>query len=260
MRSGYTKEHLAFFRLHYPKMSVVELTAAFNAKFDLDKSAIAIKSQVKANGIKCGRKKGNKTGSKLFTLEQIDWITEHYKYLVLPHLSQAFNYFFKPERTQAQIKTYIHNNGVLSGRTGCFEKGHVNWNAGTKGLTSANKNSFKPGEKPKNSKPLGHERIDKRDGTILIKVAEPNPYTPAKTRYKAKAVVVWEKHNGPKPKGHAITFRDNNNQNCEYENLMLLTKRELLQINRNGHGKVEPELKDTVKALADLQIKQFELR
>jgi len=142
---------------------------------------------------------------------------------------------------------------------GRFKKGNKPWNAGTKGqgLTGANKTSFKKGNVPPNRKPLGSERICSKDGYILINIAERNPHTGFPTRYKHKHVHMWEQDHGPVPKGMIVAFRDSDKLNIDPENLMLISRAELLVLNQYGYKETPDELKPSVLALAKLEVKIF---
>ena len=174
-------------------------------------------------------------------------------------LTKAFNALFGTDRTWQQTKMFVSNRGIASGRTGRFEKGHMPWNNGSKGygLTGANKRSFKKGNVPANRKPLGTERIDSEDGYILIKVAEKDPNTGFPTRYKHKHVHIWEQANGPVPKGMVVVFKDSDKINCEPENLILISRAELLNLNRHDYKHIPAELKPNVLVLAKLQVKTW---
>ena len=174
-------------------------------------------------------------------------------------LTRAFNERFGTDKTYQQIKTFISNRCIISGRTGQFEKGHTPWNKGTKGqgLTGPNKRSFKKGNVSANRKLLGTERIDSKDGYILIKVAEKDPNTGFPTRYKHKHVHIWEQANGPVPKGMVVLFKDSDKTNFEPENLMLISRAELLCLNRHAYKNMPAELKPNVLVLAKLQVKTW---
>ncbi|MCK4789229.1 MAG: HNH endonuclease [Desulfobacteraceae bacterium] len=146
-----------------------------------------------------------------------------------------------------------------SGKTGRFQAGHVPWNDGTKGqgLTGANRKSFKKGNVPANRKPLWTERVCPKDGFILMKVPERNPYTGFSTRYKHKHVYIWEQEHGPVPKGMVVAFIDGDKTNCEPENLMLISRAELLALNQHGYKNMPDELKPNVLALSKLQAKTW---
>ena len=170
-----------------------------------------------------------------------------------------FNERFGTDTTGQQIRTFVHNRRIISGRTGQFEKGHRPWNKGTKGcgLTTANKTSFKKGNVPPNRQPLGSERICSKDGFILIKILEKDPYTGFPTRYKHKHVYVWEQANGPVPKGMVVAFKDSNKTNIKIENLMLISRAELLCLNQHGYKDMPAELKPNVRVLVKLQVKTW---
>jgi hypothetical protein len=123
-----------------------------------------------------------------------------------------------------------------------------------KALTHRNRTSFKKGSVPPNRKELGTERYDPKYG-IYIKVAEKDPYTGFPTRYKPKHVVVWERNFGPVPKGMVIAFKDSDNTNCNPENLMLLTRTELLRLNGAGYKNAPQEVKPSLVALARIEAK-----
>jgi len=119
----------------------------------------------------------------------------------------------------------------------------------------ANPTSFKKGSVPANRKPIGTERIDSKDGFILVKIAEVNPHTGAPTRYKHKHVHVWEQAHGKVPAGLVVAFKDGDKQNCALDNLMLLTRAELLVLNLHGYKGMPDELRPTVLIMAKLEVK-----
>lgn len=233
------------------------VTEAFNAKFGLQKGVKAICSACKNFNIQRVRKgpgKGNGK-SRMYTPEQMQFIRDNYAGRSVAELTAMFNITFGTERTWQQIKTFVHNRGIVSGRTGQFEKGQISWNKGVKGYMGANATSFKKGSVPPNRRPLWSERIDSKYGFILIKVPERNPHTGFPTRYKHKHVWVWEQANGAVPEGHAVVFKDSNKLNCELGNLMLLTRAELLTLNLHGYKEMPIELKPTILSIAKIEAK-----
>lgn len=242
-------------------MNIRGLTTAFNKKFGSQKTEGQVKSTLKNHSIRCGRKPKDRliTRWRLFTEDQARFIRENYGGRSIAELTVLFNDRFGASRTWQQIKTFVNNRGITSGRTGHFAKGHTSWNSGTKGqgLTTANKRSFKKGTIPPNRNPLGTERICSKDGFILIKIAEKNPYTGFPTRYKHKHVYIWEQANGPAPKGMVVAFIDGDKTRCELDNLMLISRAELLNLNRYGYKDMPAELKPSVLALSKLQVKTW---
>lgn len=257
----YTKSQLRFLRENYKTMRGEDLTTAFNAKFNLNKTYTQIRSTLKNHNIQCGRKGGYSKGERLmFNQEQLAWLAKNYKKLTVQDLTKAFNARYNLDKTPGQMKGHLTRNRIRSGRTGCFKAGHKPWCAGTTGLLKANSGTFKKGIVPANTKPLGHERIDTQDGYILIKVEEPDPYSNAPTRYKHKQVFIWEQHHGPVPADHLITFIDDDRMNCNIENLECIShaehiRRNYLQIN-SYPGSVRPVLKNIAKLANVIHQKQ----
>jgi hypothetical protein len=97
--------------------------------------------------------------------------------------------------------------------------------------------------------PVGTERISK-DGYRERKI---NDDMPLQKRWKAVHRIVWEEHNGPIPKGHAVVFKDGNKENCEIDNLELVTRRELMSRN-TLHNYPEP-VRQMVHTLAGFRRK-----
>lgn len=262
MNKKYTKEHLTFIRKAYRKMKVDDVTRAFNEKFGVDSTVSAIKTLISKNHIKCGRAYGSRLmpERRLFTREQEQYIRDISPGRSKPDITSLVNKKFGTEYTLGQVKAVMARRRITSGLKGHFQKGMSPWNAGTRGqgLTGRNKRSFKPGNVPPNRNPLWHERLGK-DGFIEIKVPETNPYTGFPTRYRAKHVWLWEQENGPVPDGHVVAFKDSDRTNICIENLVLISRAELLEINQMGYSRVNPEVKPSIRALAKLRVKTREV-
>ena len=259
--NSYTKKHLAFLRIKYMTLSIPPLTRAFNARFGFNRAESSIHAALHNHKIRCGRNTGKTKGVyRKFTPKQAAFIKRNYRHFSVVDLVAKLNEKFGIEITEQQIRSFTKNHHIRSGRTGCYEKGHVSWNNGTKGICRGNCTSFKKGHIPANIKPLGHERKDNRTDPTKgnyrhVKVAEPNPYTKAQTRYRLKHVVVWEQEHGPVPAGMIVTFKDGDEDNCGAENLMLITRAEHARLNQNGYRNAPAELKPSILALSKLQTK-----
>jgi hypothetical protein len=240
-----------------------ELTDAFNAHFGCQRTCSQIRSALNNHKIKSGRRPGGNPGKRprIYSPEQARFLLENYAGRSLAELTEIYNAQFNDSKTIRQIRSFVHNRGIVSGRTGRFEKGHQPWNSGTKGqgLTGANKGSFKNGNLPANKKRLWSERIDSKDGFVWISVPERNPYTGFPTRFKQKHVWVWECTYGPVPEGMVVAFKDGCRTNCDPSNLMLISRAELLYMNQHGYGDMPAELRDTFLAITKLDIKRFRL-
>lgn len=250
---NYTAEQLDFLRAGYAEMAIRDLCPAFNVRFGTGKTCGQLRSALKNHGITCGRKPGErKVPCRLYTPEQVRFLRENYRGRSIAELTALHNTRFGENKTQRQIKTFVHNRGIVSGRTGRFSKGLTPWNKGKKGYMGANATSFKKGNLPHNHQPLWSERIGK-DGYIEMSVPERNPYTGFPTRYKHKHVWLWEQAHGKKPRGTVVIFRDGNIRNFDPDNLLLVSRAELLAMNLHDYKNQPQELKPSVLALAKLE-------
>lgn len=167
-------------------------------------------------------------------------------------LTRLLNEEFETNFTVTQIKNFRARFKLISGVTGRFEKGHVPINKGKKGMfnVGGNKTSFKKGNIPKNFQPIGTEVIGK-GGYIYIKVDD-KKNVPKKENWKPKHRVIWEKANGPIPKGHFVIFLDQDKTNLKLENLEIISMAENLIMNRQNLYYDNPELTKTGVAIARL--------
>ena len=258
MRYKYTDEMVKFMAAGFKKWGIPELTERFNKKFGTDKKPSQIKAAMSNRKIRCGRKTNEITRGeyRIFTKEQAEFIKRGYKKWTIERVTEEFNKRFGDNKTVSQIRGFTRNHGILSGRTGCFEKGLIPHNKGVKGWQPggrAQEGRFKKGNVPMQHRPVGSERVDSKGGFIMIKVAEPR-------KWRAKHVVEWEKHNGPVPKGHCVTFKDNNPLNWQVDNLMLATRAQMAVMNRFKLYLAPAELKDAAKTCAELIMKTGKLR
>ena len=131
---------------------------------------------------------------------------------------------------------YLKGNKFAKGNrpnSSTFKKGNTPWNRGTKGVMKANSGTFKKGQKAVNWKPINTitTRIEKkRTQRKYIKVAEPNIWV----QY---SIYLWEQEYGQrneKQKKMVIHHIDFDSLNDVIENLVLITRREHLNIHRKN--------------------------
>lgn len=190
--------------------------------------------------------------SAVYTKEQLDYLLEN-KILLRSQLTIKFNERFGTNKNIIAINSVCRRMGWFTGRLGYYPKGHKPWNTGTKGICKRNSGCFRKGQRPKNWKPVGSERIDTGDGCILVKVAEPNVW-----RYKH--VVVWESSNGKVFKGQVIRFKDGNQLNCSPDNLEQVSRQVHLYLNRNGYTEMPVEVKPSMMVVAKIKMKMVALQ
>ena len=109
-----------------------------------------------------------------------------------------------PEYFAVEVAGRFVKNGLTQGHR--FAKGMVPWNAGMKGWVAPGTEAtrFKPGQKPKQTMPLGSYRLNP-DGHLQRKVTE-EPGSNSK-RWRSVAELVWIEANGPLPAGHIVRFK-----------------------------------------------------
>lgn len=254
MRFIYSQAHLRFLTENFPKLSVEALAAAFNKRFDQDKTPAMIKSTCKNHGIKCYRGKGflNTGRSLLLTEEQIDFVKVNYPSMTRLELTEALNNKFKLSLKLTQVVAFVKNHGIKSGRTGQYEKGQAPFNAGTKGVMKQNKASFKKGHTPHNHAPVGSTTVD-TEGFHKIKVANPDVWEFTHRR-------AFEKANGPIPESHAVVFIDGDRDNLDLSNLELISRGELGARNKFGVNNLPGELRPIASNIVKIRLKVSEIK
>jgi hypothetical protein len=112
--------------------------------------------------------------------------------------------------------------------TGQFQPGMETWNKGLKGTHFSPATEFKKGRASENWLPVGSEtvRTDKNGKPrAFVKLAEPNVW-------RERALVVWERENGPIPEDHVIHHRDRDSLNDDPINLQAMTRPEHIEEHR----------------------------
>lgn len=177
-----------------------------------------------------------------YTQEQINFLKENIKGTPYKELFRMFNEKFGTNYTFGQLKGCLSSNKLRNGIDMTFAKGGaVHRGSIKKGQPIGIETRFKKGQRPKNYKPVGSERID-RDGYLLVKVSDEGSWN---QRWRHKHKFLWEKENGPIPKGHCLLFADGNKQNIDLNNLILIKQSQLLIINKQKLIYDDPELTKT---------------
>lgn len=231
MPHRYTKEQRDFIQEVSPGRYNDEIVAMFNEKFGTSITEGQIKSYKGNHKLKSNvPKRRMKEDEGLFSKEQQEFIKNNVEGINNQLLADLINEKFDMSITRQQMKTWKNNHGLSSGLKG--SEGISPPNKGTKGKygVGGNKTSFKKGQKAHNYLPIGTERID-RDGYVLIKVSDEGSWN---KRWRHKHKVVWEKENGPIPRGYVLVFLDRNKQNIKLDNLQLVSQAELVRANQKG--------------------------
>lgn len=135
-----------------------------------------------------------------------------------------------------------------------FRPGMASWNKGKKGWQAGGRSAetrFKPGtingSAAERLKPVGFERVTD-DGILQRKIRADGP---PHRRWQSVHEIIWEEHNGPRPAGHLVVFKDGNRRNFSPDNLELITRAE--NCRRNSIHRYPPELKQAIRGLKKLK-------
>lgn len=195
---------------------------------------------------------------------EMAWLAENRTMVVSEYHAAFVATFDRPDVALKNLHALRKRKGWKTGRTGQFVKGQVSHNKGKKcapgtgGLhPNARRTQFKKGRLPHNTNYLGHERVSK-DGYIEISIDERNPYTGFERRYVLKHRHVWEKANGPLPKGMCLKCLDGNKQNTDPANWEAVPRSILPRLNggpkkrRLAYDDAAPEVRPAILAAAKL--------
>lgn len=156
--------------------------------------------------------------------------------------------------TETIISSAYKRLGFKTGHTGYFPKGTQSGTPIKKGEHRSEETQFKKGQQPHNHKPVGSitSRKNHHRGNYYyyIKVAEPN-------KWELLHRWMWEQVHGEIPKGYNIIFKNNNPEDCTIDNLAIVSKQQHIEIQRLNLSR-STENFDTIKLMADLQIKNFD--
>lgn len=181
-----------------------------------------------------------------YTEEEREFLMSYIPGHTYKEIVAEWNKRFDEPITESRVKGYMNNHKINNGLTGRFRKGNIPANKGTHPPTVGRmaETQFKKGGLPKNTKPVGYERITK-DGYIEVKIKMRPSNPKCNDNFVVKHRIVWEEAHGPIPKGYVLNFLDGNKQNCALENLALVTRAEHLQMTRCNLRSEVPEFTRT---------------
>lgn len=183
-----------------------------------------------------------------YTDDMKDFVKNNIKGTSYKDMTELFNKKFQTDIKVTALKGFLGRYNFKNGRDTRLKKGNKPFNKGQKGIyyPGMEKTWFKKGNVPINHRPVGSERLSK-DGYIEIKVKEPRTW-------RLKHNVIWESFHGLIPKNHVVIFLDQDKTNTDISNLKLITRRELLTMNRYNLFQDNAEMTNTSNILSKMII------
>lgn len=170
----------------------------------------------------------------------IKWTDEMIEYVrnIYPHytnkeiaqmLKERYGITVRPMSLRNLHHKYKYEDKLVN--VGCFEKGFTPWNKDRKMTEEEKKKSmstwFKKGNIPPNARPIGSMR-ENTDGYVVIKTKKTG-------RWSLYQRHVYEQAHGVKlDKNDLVLFADGNTRNFDVDNLVRITREELLYLNQEG--------------------------
>lgn len=195
-----------------------------------------------------------------WTEEEVEFIREIYPYHENKEISKMVKDKFGFDVSARNLLNVRHKHKFPKKaipNSGCYRKGDVPWNKG-KGMSEevkekVKKTWFKKGNTPINHRPLGSTRITV-DGYTEIKIAEPN-------RWALYHRYLYEKAHGVKlAKNEAVIFADGDKTNFDIDNLVKVSRANLLYLNNNDLIFDDPELTKAGVNVSKVAVKIFDLK
>ena len=251
MSQRFPPEVHTFIRENVVGRTAEELAAMTNAAFGTNFTKATMKGYWSNHKLRSGTPRGRTKGqpSKTFPAPVHDFIMANYHGTGHAQMAAMLKENFGMVYTPSQIKGFYGNHKLNSGLTGRFEKGSTPFNKGRKGVCApgCEKTHFQKGHTPANKLPIG-TILTKADGYLWQKIGE------GCREWKQLHIIRWEEAHGPIPEGCVVIFKDGDRQNCDLENLTMVTRGELAVMNKLGLRSADPAYMDTSILVAQVKI------
>ncbi len=262
----YPQEVHDFVKKWAPKLRDDDLAEACNKKLGTHFTAQSIKAFRGNHGYRNGKKQWTREEywkyQKHYPKGFYEYVRDNSWGVSSKEMAERVNKKFGLNMSAVAIKQFRAKQGIKSGLTGWYQKGHPPGNKGKKleeyvGEERAAEikerikaTQYKKGDRPVNEMPIGTIVINSDGYKLRKKSMEGTIWE----RWEPLHRAVWEEHNGPIPEGMMVSFRDSDKLNCNISNLMLITKGENSALTRYGYRSKDPDLTDT--GLAVVRLKQ----
>jgi hypothetical protein len=206
-RHSFTSKEIKFLTIDRKGCSHAEVQRLFNERFGSALSFHQIAKKIQTLEIHNAR-------YHKYTPEEKQFIENNIAGRSYADLTHIFNLKFNCSINVSQIENYLHGNKLRNGRNNKLSVLNFKY------------------------LPIGSEIVN-TDGTIRVKIAI-NPSV-----WRLKNLFIWESANGPIPKNHVVIFADRNKSNFSLDNLLLVSRKELMIMNRFGLISTDKELTRT---------------
>lgn len=161
-----------------------------------------------------------------WTEREINYLKEHYPTTTAREVGKALY------RSERAVMCKANELGIQSKRKvfnnhGRFKKGNVPWNKGLKGVNGKSSTQWKKGHKTWNIRPIGD---------IWVRTEKGKDYKFTKTERGIERLshYVYRTNTGEEvPKNYCIRFKDGDSMNCDFDNLLCISKSENARMNYN---------------------------
>lgn len=161
-----------------------------------------------------------------YTAEEVDYL-KSISYMNRKKMAVLFNAKFGKDKTYNAMKRFCLRHELKRD----FELDRK----------PPNRTCFKKGGRPHNEMELGQEYTHPTNGLTMIKTEQGRVF---------KHHHVWNK---PIPIGYQLTFRDGDRTNCNIDNLILVSRAEMLRYNQSYRRYATPENNETLLILGKLK-------
>lgn len=241
---AWSPEMLEWLRENYKKYTYAESAAMLNEKFGVNLTRGLVVNRVYALGL---RRQGERARQRPpLTAKMIEFIKKIYKGVPCSQTTANLNEKFGTDYPTQTIQKALSRHGLKSG----LKRGSEAWTEETHKTVREKNLRIAENGGNKHIRPIGYEHT--WGNQVYVKVGN--------NKHRLKIRVMWERYNGrPLDSQEIILPLDGNPRNLTPENLVLLTRGELIKLTKQyGYNGVGDELKAKI-LLVKLDLKAKEL-
>lgn len=195
----------------------------------------------------------------LYEQKHFSYLKENIHLYAWKELSAMFNAHFGTNIRFEALRQAANKRGIKRPpEAQHFQKGMHPWNKGVKGYMGANVTSFRKGEQPINTMPLGTERKMNREGLVEVKVKMNGKRS---EMWKYRSHLVLQDAGISVPRGYVAFHKNGIPDDDRLENLEVIPRSILSRIGHCSkvykvpYKQLPPELQEVVLAKAKLTVK-----